>query len=52
MVLGDYLPYKFLWPSYEEWLQAVMVFGRYDLLKKKHNEEENKNEFTRKNETV
>lgn len=43
MAIGDYLPYRFLWPSDEEWLQAVLDAERYDLLKKP-DEEENKND--------
>lgn len=43
MVIGDYLPYRFLWPSNEEWLQAVLDAERYDLLKKP-NKEENEND--------
>lgn len=44
MAIGDYLPYRFLWPSDEEWLQAVLAAERYDLLKKP-NEEENESEI-------
>jgi hypothetical protein len=34
MAIGDYLPYRFLWPSDEEWLQAVLAAERYELLNK------------------
>jgi hypothetical protein len=40
MVIGDYLPYRFLWSSDEEWLQAVMNAERYDLLKRKDDDDE------------
>lgn len=47
MAIGDYLPYRFLWPSDEEWLQAVLDAERYDLLKKPNDGKggENKNEI-------
>ena len=33
--ISEFLPYKFLWPSDEEWLKTVMECERYDLLKPK-----------------
>ena len=33
--ISEFLPYKFLWPSDEEWLEDMMRYERYDLLKPK-----------------
>jgi hypothetical protein len=33
--ISEFLPYKFLWPSDEEWLKTVMACERYDLSKPK-----------------
>jgi hypothetical protein len=33
--ISEFLPYKFLWPSDEKWLEAIMRYERYDLLKPK-----------------
>jgi hypothetical protein len=33
--ISEFLPYKFLWPSDEKWLEDIMRYERYDLLKPK-----------------